>query len=452
MSAPTPIAELIQALAEGLARPRHSASALVIGAALAGAWILTRWLGAVVRRRRTRRGTAAAAGPASRTWPGLIGQLRRLLFPLLALVLLWLGEGVLRLRHVIGGPDDARLLRLAMTLVGTLAAVRLLLALLRRVFHQAQVVTLLERAIGAVAVTGVLLYATGAWDDVVGWLAGTELPLGTSSRVSLWSLMVGGTTTLVALLGAMWLGSLIEERLDQQSGLEPNLRTVLGRVARGLLLVVALLLALALSGIDLTVLSVFGGALGVGLGLGLQRIASNYVSGFILLLDRTVRIGDLIAVDKYYGQVTRISTRCTVVRANDGTEAVLPNEMLVSSPVVNYTLGDRRLCLSVPIAVAPETDLPRARELLCAAARATPRVLSDPAPVALLKEVQGGNLLLEVDFWIADPEQGRQNVQSDVAIAAVQRFSQAGIRLGVPRSEWLMNGAPGIERLGGSAV
>ncbi len=464
MNPTTPLGELLLAIAEGLARPRHSGSALVIVLALAGAWALAHWLGPVLARRRA---TGAAAGvapaapagkaatplaPGPRTLDDTVLVLRRLLFPLLALLLLWLGEGILRLRHVIAGPADARLLRLAMSLVGTLAGVRLLFALLRRVFHHSQLNAMLERLIGALAVLGIVLYATGAWDDAVTWLATSEIPLGTNARVTLWSLMIGGATTLVALLAAMWLGSLIEERLAVQTGLEPNLRIVLGRVARALLLVFALLLALALSGIDLTVLSVFGGALGVGLGLGLQRIASNYVSGFILLLDRSLRIGDIVAIDKYYGQVTQISTRCTVLRAADGTEAVIPNEMLVSAVVVNYTLGDRRLCLAVPVAVAPETDLARARELLCAAAREVPRVLAQPAPTAILKEIQGGNLVLEVDFWIADPELGRQNVQSDVAIAALRHFAEAGIRLAVPRGEFHLDGAPGAERRAGTAV
>src|SRR5437879_4524526 len=124
-------------------------------------------------------------------------------------------------------------------------------------------------------------------------------------------------------------------------GLDRNLRVVLGRVARAVLILIALLIALAVSGIDLTVLSVFGGALGVGLGLGMQRIASNYVSGFIILLDRSLSIGDMISVDKYAGKVTQINTRYTVLQGLDGVESVLPNEMLVSGPVLNQSLSNR---------------------------------------------------------------------------------------------------------------
>jgi small-conductance mechanosensitive channel len=201
------------------------------------------------------------------------------------------------------------------------------------------------------------------------------------------------------------------------------------------LILVSLLLALALSGIDLTVLSVFGGALGVGLGLGLQRIASNYVSGFILLLDRSLRIGDLITVDKYYGSVSQINTRYTLLRGLDGTETVIPNEMLVSSPVVNHSLSDRRVRMTVRIAIAYESDLDLALRLGAEAAGQTARVLADPAPATLVVEFGADGIALEVAFWIGDPEQGRMNVQSDVAIAVYKRYCAAGISIPYPRRD-----------------
>ncbi len=419
----TPLGELEQALAEGLAQRRHAWEALVIALALVCALVLTRAIAHSLSRRALQ--GAAAPAPAS--------TLPRLLFPVLSLCLLWLGEALLRLAHVLTGPVDARLLRLAASLVGTLALVRILFFLLRRVLHNTALIARFERVIGAVAIAGVALYATGALGDVVAWLAATRIPLGNAAEVSLWSILVAGTTTLGSLLAAMWLGSLIDDRLAAESGLEPNVRTVLGRALRAMLLVLAALLALAVSGIDLTVLSVFGGALGVGLGLGLQRIASNYVSGFILLLDRSLRIGDMVAVDKYYGRVTQISTRYTVLRAPDGSDAIVPNEMLVSAPVVNSTLGDRKLVLSVTVPIGPASDLDLALRLLCEAARASDRVLAEPAPSALIREFQAGNIVLEVDFWIADPENGRQNVQSDVAVALYRLFRKHGIELAAPR-------------------
>jgi len=441
MTAPTPLGALVEAFAEGLWRTRHEGEALVIVLALAGGLLLARAAAVAVARRRAQ---ALAQG-------GLAADpvhVRRLLFPLMALALLAAGELALRLTHVVAGTADARLLRLAASLLATLAVVRVLLALLRRVFSSSTWMTRFERVIGAGALLIAGLYLTGVLGDVVAWLEGTQIPLGASTHVTLWSVLVGSSTTLVALLAAMWLGSLFEDRLSTETGMDPNLRTVLGRVVRALLLVLAVLLALGLSGIDLTVLSVFGGALGVGLGLGLQRIASNYVSGFILLLDHSLRIGDVITVDKYSGQVTQISTRYTVLRAADGTEAVIPNEMLVSSPVVNATLGDPRIVLALSVTIGPHEDLDLALRLLREAAASQPRVLAAPAPAALLREFQGGNLVLECDFWIADPQNGRQNILSDVAIAIHRLFRANDIALAVARAEYALAASPGTPPAG----
>jgi small-conductance mechanosensitive channel len=432
MSSETPLGELAQAIAEGLARPRHAWEALAIALAVIGAAILARVVArGLVRSYRGREGAAPTSSDAE-------ARVRRVLFPLVGLVLLWLAELVLRLAHVLASAADARLLRLAAWLLGTLALVRVLFAGLRRALQNTAMITGLERAIGLLAILSVALYATGALSDVVEWLSTTQIPLGHAARVSLWSILVGSATTLGALLAAMWLGALIDARLAVQTTLEPNLRTALGRALRALLLVVAVLMALAVSGIDLTILSVFGGALGVGLGLGLQRIASNYVSGFILLLDRSLRIGDMVAVDKYYGKVTKINTRGTVLLQSDGTEAVIPNEMLVSLPVVNSTLSNRKLALTVPIMVGAHADLALVRELLCDAARSQPRVLADPAPAAALTEFRAGNLVLELSFWIADPENGRQIVQSGVAIAALERLRAHQIELAAPLGDFLV--------------
>jgi len=434
----TPLGELLQAITEGQARPRHAWEALVIALALVVGAILAR-AGAYLLARgyRERLAPKLGAGATAAAPPASSATLAHLLFPFLGLLLLWLGEWVLRIEHVVADTAEARLLRLAAWLLGTLAVVRVLFRLLQRVFRSAALIARFERAIVAVAVLGVGLYATGALEDVVAWLTSTAVPLGSATRVSLWSILVGSATTLGSLLSAMWLGSHIEERLDAEAGIDPNLRTVLARIVRALLLVVGVLLALAFSGIDLTILSVFGGALGVGLGLGLQRIASNYVSGFILLLERRTRIGDMITVDKFYGRVTQISSRYTALRTADGVEVIVPNEMLVSLPVVNSTVGDRKTVLAVPVEIGPRTDLALALRLLREAAQGQPRVLADPAPVALLTAFRGGNLVLEVDFAIADPENGRQNVQSDVAIAVYQRFRANDIELAVPREDVL---------------
>jgi small-conductance mechanosensitive channel len=431
----SPLRELLEALAEGLARPRHAWEAVVIAVAIAAAW----GLGRTVRYRVEARLSAAARDkmPLDVLRFSIEGA-RRLAFPATALLLLWLGELALRLVGLIGSTADARLLRLAMALMGALALVRLLVYAMRRALISVALIGAFERAIAFTVWAVVAMYVTGVLADVTDWLQATQIPIG-KTNVSLWAVLTSVAATLVSLLAAMWLGSLVETRLMSAPGLDRNVRVVLGRIARAVLILVAVLAALAVSGIDLTVLSVFGGALGVGLGLGLQRIASNYVSGFILLLDRSLRIGDLISVagpvDRYYGTVTQISTRYTLLRAMDGTESVIPNEMLVSAPVVNHSLSDRRVRLAVRIAIAYESDLDLALRLGEQAARSTERVLADPPPGSLLVEFAADGLLLEIGFWIEDPEQGRMNVQSAVAIAVYKLYSDTGITTPYPRRD-----------------
>lgn len=429
--------ELMQALAEGLARPAHFWSAIAIGGALVGGWFTSRLVRRRVEARLAQR--MAAGGTQTDALKFSIDGFRRLAFPITAQVLLWGGEGVLRLAGQLPRTVDARLLRLAMTLLGAMALVRFVVYVLRRVFYRAAFIGTFERAIALIVWVIVALHLVGVLDDVVQWLDSHQLPIG-RAPVSLWTLVSGTASVLVTLLIALWVGSVLELRLLRNDTVDMNVRVVVARLLRALLIVIGVLLALSLAGIDLTVLSVFGGALGVGLGLGLQRIASNYVSGFIILLDRSLRIGDLISVDKYYGVVTQIRTRYTVVRSLDGTEAIVPNEMLVSSPVTNHSFSDRRVRVAVKVSVAYDTDTLRALALMEEAASANDRVLTDPAPAALLLGFGADGLELEVGFWIADPEQGRLNVQSLVAQAILERFRAGKISIPFPQREVRVTG------------
>lgn len=427
-----PLAELLEAIGNGLSRPIHLWTVGVIVVAIGGAWFAAR----LVRQRTQARLDAARAADGIHVdaLRFSIEGVRRLAFPLVAQALLWVGELGLRLSQLIVTGADGRLLRLAMTLFAAMAVIRLVVYVLRRVLKNVALLAAFERAIAVSIWSVIALHLFGWLDPVVTWLEATTLPMG-KSKVSLWVMLMGTVSVLVTLLGSMWLGSALESRLMRATSLDSNVRAVLSRVLRALLILVAILLALSLVGIDLTVLSVFGGALGVGLGLGLQRIASNYVSGFIILLDRSLRIGDMITVDKYYGSVTQINTRYTVVRALDGTEAIVPNEMLVSQPVTNHSFSDKKIRLAVKVSVAYETDVAAAMRLMEEAAQQQTRVLIDPAPSAALLGFGADGLDLEVGFWIRDPESGRLNVQSAVALAIFERFKAAQISIPYPQRE-----------------
>src|SRR4030095_5113659 len=241
----------------------------------------------------------------------------------------------------------------------------------------------LERWIALLIWLGVALYLSGVLGDVVASLESVRFSVG-KSKISLWDILIGALSVVVTVIAALWFCSSVEARLMGAESLTANSRVVLVRVLKAVLLVVAVLVALSSVGIDLTVLSVFGGALGVGLGLGLQRIASNYVSGFIILLDRSLSIGDMITVDKFYGAVSQINARYTVMKSLDGTETIVPNEMLVSTPVINHSYSNTTVQVVVKLSVAYSADVDRALQILVEAATAQTRVLADPPPSAFI--------------------------------------------------------------------
>jgi small-conductance mechanosensitive channel len=251
---------------------------------------------------------------------------------------------------------------------------------------------------------------------------------------------------LVAVLLALWLSSAVEARLHAAAGLDNNLRVVLARLSKALLILLAVLISLPLVGIDLTALSVFGGALGVGIGFGLQRIASNYVSGFILLLDRSIRLGNLISVDKFRGEVTQITTRYTVLRGADGVESIVPNDVLIGSVVQNETYTNPRMRLALTVQVGYASDPERAMALLVEAARRHPRVLAEPPPKAYLVRFAESGIELELGLWIADPQEGSLNIKSEINLDIWRAFRQAGIEIPYPRQEVRLLNPDGLQR------
>jgi small-conductance mechanosensitive channel len=334
---------------------------------------------------------------------------------------------------------DIQFLRLAFTLVAAAAVIRLFVYILRRSFPRSSWIGTFERAIALVIWLLVALHVTGVLADLIEMFEAVHIPIG-RQRLTLWDLLVGAVSVVLTLLAALWIGSVIEARLMATTSLTPNSRVVASRLLKALLALVAVLVALSLVGIDLTVLSVFGGALGVGLGLGLQRIASNYVSGFIILLDHSLTIGDMITVDKYYGAVSQINTRYTVIKALDGTETIVPNEMLVSSPVINHSYTDRKVRVVVKVSVAYESDVDRALQVLVEAARGQPRVLAEPAPAAFITGFGADGIDLEVGFWIHDPEEGTLGVRSAIARVLLQRFKEERIEIPFPQRDIRISG------------
>jgi small-conductance mechanosensitive channel len=353
---------------------------------------------------------------------------RRVDGPLLAMLLLIAGRAALAPWH------NTHLLSVAIPLLGALAGIRFAVYLLRIVFSHAAWLDSFERSIAAVVWLAIALHLTGLLPVIIDWLENVQLSFG-KLNLSLWVLLSVVFWIGVTLLLALWAGAALEARLMRAESLHSSLRVAVARLARSLLLIAALLLVLPLAGVDLTVLSVFGGALGVGLGFGLQKVFSNYVSGYIILLDRSIRLGDIITADGQYGEVTRITTRYVVVRTQTGIEAIIPNDSLVTTTVLNHSYSDRRVRLAVRVQVAYGTDMGDAFAQLLAIARAHPRVLKEPEPTAQVLDLADSGVHLELGFWIADPEGGSQNVRSDLSVAILEKFGARGIEIPYPRHD-----------------
>ena len=359
------------------------------------------------------------------------GGLQRLSYPLFAMILVFSMNKLLAYL----GWKCLSLLSLAGTLLLAWTLVRLLVYVLRCVFFRSALLRMFERFITIAVLFWVILDMSGSADPLIEALQKVVFVVG-RQKLDLWTILHGTATVCFTLLIALWIASLIEHRLTKTEQIDANMREVLARLAKAILAVVALLCSLSLVGIDVTTLSVFGGALAVGLGMGLQKIASNYVSGFIILLDRSIRLGNLVAIDdKTSGTVTQITTRYTVLRTLTGVEVIIPNEYLVNNIVRNLSFTDTRVRVAVSVQVAYRADLEQAMALMVDAARQLPRVLADPAPGVLITGFADSGINLELGFWVADPEAGTGNVRSEISLAIWKSFRENGIEIPFPQRE-----------------
>lgn len=418
---------LLIAVWADLQRPGVVWQIAVLAGCVGLAWALAR----LARRR------APAAVPK---WQFGAEGLKRILLPLLVLVLVVIAREILRPRMYVS------LLDLAVPLAGAAALIRILVYTLRYVFAPSGVLAAFERAIGLVVWGAFALYLVGVLPAMVNALEAMQFQVG-RQRISLWLVLQALAWVTLTVLAALWVGSALEARLMGAATLHPNLKVVFSRLAKALLLVLAVVVVLPIVGIDLTVLSVFGGALGVGIGLGLQRIASNYVSGFILLLERSIRLGDMITADQFYGEVKDITTRYVVVRAPDGREAIIPNELLITTKVLNHSYADNKARHALAIQVAHGAEVGRAIGLMEEIAGRQPQVLAEPAPRALLTGFTESGVALELGFWIADPGREALAAKSEVGLAILRAFRTEGIEMPLPQRDVRILSAGGADKL-----
>ena len=348
------------------------------------------------------------------------------LFPGLALLLALLARWLLSIWMPIAA------FKVLVPVLVSLAVIRLTVRVLQVSFPQSQVMRVVERSVSWAAWLAMVMWITGVLPllllelDTITWKLG-------GSQVSVRNMLEGLITAGVALLLALWLSSLLEARLVRGATANLSIRKMAANALRALFLFIGLMVALSAAGIDLTALGVLGGAVGVGIGFGLQKLASNYISGFVILAERSVRIGDMVKVDNFEGRITDISTRYTVIRALNGRESIVPNEMMVTQRIENSSLADTRVALATVVQVAYGTDLALLMPRILDEVTKVQRIIEDPPPSVLLSNFAADGLELTIGFWIADPDKGTLVPRSEVNLALLKLFDVLGVQIPYPQ-------------------
>jgi small-conductance mechanosensitive channel len=349
------------------------------------------------------------------------------LFPALWLCLAYLGRKLLT--HSV----PLVVFKIAIPVLLSLLVIRLGVKVLQAAFSETPLIRLLERTISWLAWLVMVLWVSGLLPLVMDELDQISWKVG-GAQLSVRKIIEGTLTAGLVLIITLWISSAIESKLLRSAkGGELSLRKAFSNAARALLMFVGLLLALSAVGIDLTALSVLGGAIGVGIGFGLQKLAANYVSGFVILAERSMRIGDTVQVDNFSGVITEINARYTVIRSLSGRESIVPNEMLITSRVENLSLADPKVWQSTNVSVGYDSDVDQVSRLLMQAAATQTRVLADPAPAVALMAFGADGLDFRLGYWIGDPENGSDNLRSLVNLEILRLLREHQIEIPFPQ-------------------
>lgn len=408
----------LAALIAALARPSALVELGVLALCLGLAWLLVRL---AARGRREKH----SIWYGERYFDGV-------LFPVAALALAFAARwGLAQVMPV-------AVFRIAVPILLSLLVIRVAVRVLQVAFPASPVVRAIERTLSWLVWLALVLWITGLLPLMLAQLDAIHWKVG-ATQVSLRSIIEGVFSAGVVLVLALWLSAAIESRLLRGDVGNISLRKILANVTRALLLFVGLLLALSTAGIPLGALSVFGGAVGVGVGFGLQKLASNYVSGFVILAERSLHIGDMVKVDNFEGRITDINTRYTVIRALNGREANVPNEMLITQRVENYSRADPNMGVTTTFHVAYGSAIEPLKQRLLEVVAAVPRVLDKPVPELWLSAFTLEGLELTLQFFINDPLKGTLNVKSDVNFAVLRVLDELDVEIPQPRTGFVID-------------
>ena len=409
-AAPKPIDDL-EGWLTAFTRPTVLVELLTLAICVALAWAVV----AVVRR-------ALGGADARSIWFGR-RSVDGVLFPLVLLCLGYVARSFLEKLATVA------VFKVVIPVLVALVVIRVGVKVLNVAFVEARWARSLEHTISWVAWAAMVLWVSGLLPVVLNELDQITWKVGTTS-LSVRTMIEGMLTAGAVLIITLWISAALETRLLRSAtGGELSLRKAVSNATRALLMFVGVMLALSAVGIDLTALSVLGGAVGVGIGFGLQKLAANYISGFVILAERSMRIGDSVRVDNFEGIITQINARYTVVRSQAGRESIVPNEMLITSRVENLSLADSHVHQTTTVSVAYDSNVEQVSEILLRAALAQERVLRDPAPAVFLSSFGADGLEFTVGYWLGDLQNGQMNLRSDVnrAILAALRANQIEI-------------------------
>lgn len=416
---------------DSLARPALWWQAGVVLACVLVAWLVHRRHGAWLRRRLDA-GTGDPSG-SSRLRDAVAGASRHLAFPAVLCVALLIGWGVFRALQL-----PRTMLWLALSLAFALLLVRLGVWLLERAMKPGPLLRASENVIVAIIWVGLALYLLDWLPIVIHALDQATITVG-KIHVSVLAVVNAILVGLLVMVLALWLARLVERTVMTSAHLSSSLRIGISKAAKLVLLVLGAVIALQIAGVNLSALAVVGGTVGLGIGLGLQRIVSNYLSGFILLAERSVKPGDVITVEDQsgsrYGWVHELRARYIVIRDRDGVDTLVPNENLIINPVINWSYGGNSIRLKLPVQISYDDDPEQGMALLVESAAGHQRVLDDPKPAARLMGFGDNGIDLELRVWITQPEQGVNNVRSEINLAIWRAFKRHGISMPFPQRE-----------------
>ncbi len=364
-------------------------------------------------------------GSAVNNWKMATDGLVRIISPIIILIVLFLSKIYLDTFQT------TSILHIAISLINALIVIRLGIYFIRYLIKPSPWIRALENTIASLVWVIVALYLFGLLSPIRETLIQVQFSFG-DNNFSLFLVLQVIFGSALAVLFAVTLGQFIENRLMKVDQLDMNARVMLNKILKITLYVVAVVVALSSIGLDLTFLSIFGGAFGVGLAFGMQKIASNYVCGFIILLDKSIHIGDILMVGEHYGAVTLIRSRYTVLRKLDGIEVIIPNETLISENIINHTLTDRKSRISIDVQISYKSSVDKAFEIMLNSAKNESRVLNDPEPSVFLMKFADSGIDLMLSFYIVDPEEGSWGLKSDIYREIWNEFQKHGIEIPYP--------------------